>query len=523
MRTMDRWTGPTRAGKYAGYLVFVSALVLFAVLTVPSLLASGQALFPDPDAPEYLAGALGLLTGHGHAIPLGDHWLPSRYPPGYSLSIAAALAAGVSLRTAPFLVSVASGFLIVALVFLAGGPRGGRRAGALAALLLASSPALVVLARSPMSDALAALFVVAAFLALLRSTQSAARGWGVLAGVCLGLAITTRISNVLFVPLLGLAVLGWPASPAQRARRWAQMHAALAVSLVPLALANVASFGRPLGNGYAYWAPAYADVDSAFGLQYVPLQARLLLREVLQMEWRANLASHYAAGSYLEPASLALVAWTLVGPGATRAEQLLLAGTGLYAAAMALYFYPDPRFYCPALLCALVVAARALERTWTSPARLSALPVVLLLAHVVGFPGPRSLSGTWDLARSGPGAASEIEAAADELRALTPGLVFTDHNPVDVRLRLGEGWNVLPASEWHVYDSNPDAVRSDAPARRRAIEAALADGRPVYRLLAHRPTEDAPTLVQAYEPRWASVATLLAGSAVSVEVLRPQR
>ncbi|HVS17249.1 MAG TPA: glycosyltransferase family 39 protein [Planctomycetota bacterium] len=506
-----------------GWLTFALALSLFAALTAPSLLESEQELFPDPDASEYLAGAVGILGSRGHAIPLGEEWHPSRYPPGYSLLIAGAVSAGAALRSAPFLVSVVCGFLMVVLGFLSGCTRGRWVSGGLVALLLASSPALIVLSRSPMSDAPAALYVLAAFLALSRSTESPGPGWGVLAAVCLGLAITTRISSVLFVPLLSLAVLGWPASSAQRVRRWLEMHAALLVSLVPLLASNVASFGRPLGGGYAYWAPEYAEIGSAFGLEHLPMQSRLLLREMLQMEWRTSLASHYAAGSYFGPASVALLVWTIARPGLGRSDGLLLLGAGLYAAAMSLYFYPDVRFYCPALMCALVVVARRVESDWTRGGRPFVVSVVLVLAHVGGLPGPRSLSGTLDLARSGPGARSEIDAATDELRGLPPGLVFTDQNPVFVRVLLGEEWRVLPAGDHHLYAQNPTVFRADAGVRRDAVQRALANRTPVYHLSSDGEDGRAAPIAGLPARHWATVAGGRAGSGVRIEQLQPQR
>ena len=103
--------------------------------------------------------------------------------PGFSVLLAPVVAAWG--RDAMFWVTPLAGALLVWTTFLAGRTLAGPLAGAMAAVLIAASPAVLYQVVQPMNDITTAAFWMAAFSSLLL------RRWA-LAGACAGLALLVR-------------------------------------------------------------------------------------------------------------------------------------------------------------------------------------------------------------------------------------------------------------------------------------------------------------------------------------------
>ena len=103
--------------------------------------------------------------------------------PGFSLLLAPLITIGG--LDAIFILTPIAGALLVWLTFVAGRAMAGPLAGAMAAVLVAASPAMLYQVVQPMNDVTTAALWMATFVALLR------RRW-MLAGVCCGLALLVR-------------------------------------------------------------------------------------------------------------------------------------------------------------------------------------------------------------------------------------------------------------------------------------------------------------------------------------------
>ena len=207
---------------------------------------------PWPDAPKTFTpgGFVASETNPSASAPV--------CAPGFSLLLAPLIAIGG--LDAIFILTPIAGALLVWLTFVAGRAMAGPLAGAMAAVLIAASPATLYQVVQPMNDVTAAALWMATFAALLR------RRW-MLAGVCCGLALLVR-------PNSAAARGRSPASPLLGIRDWG------------LGIRNVTRFagrgGFRLGcwsswlNNGLYGSPfrtGYGQLGHLFGLSVVPVNA----------------------------------------------------------------------------------------------------------------------------------------------------------------------------------------------------------------------------------------------------------
>jgi hypothetical protein len=120
--------------------------------------------------------------------------------PGFSLMLAPLIAAGG--HDAIFVFTPIAGALLVWLTFVAGSAIASPLAGAMAAVLIASSPAMLYQVVQPMNDVTTAALWMATFTALIK------RRWG-LAGLCCGLALLVRPNLLPLAAIAGIAALGF--------------------------------------------------------------------------------------------------------------------------------------------------------------------------------------------------------------------------------------------------------------------------------------------------------------------------
>ncbi len=187
--------------------------------------------------------------------------------PGFSILLAPLIAVGG--LDAIFLLTPIAGALLVWLTFVTGRAIANPAAGAIAAVLIASSPATLYQVVQPMNDVTTAALWMATFAALV------ARRWG-LAGVCCGLALLVR-PNLLPLALVAALAIGIRASkPGIRdwglgTRDWGlgiRNVGQFAVAAVPFALVvlwlNAELYGSPFRTGYG-------QLGHLFGLSAIPL------------------------------------------------------------------------------------------------------------------------------------------------------------------------------------------------------------------------------------------------------------
>ena len=156
----------------------------------------------------------------------------------------------VTLRRVPVVFGAAT---ILLLPFLSVGI--GRTATAVAAVLMALSPAMVFYSRMFIQEALLACFTLAFVIAVGRIATNGGRAWWILAGVAAGLAVATKETSVIVLPAAVLAsVIAWSSRGSGRPRnaltdgRWrGPLLASLAAAVAVAALFYSSFFTSPAG------------------------------------------------------------------------------------------------------------------------------------------------------------------------------------------------------------------------------------------------------------------------------------
>ena len=106
-------------------------------------------------------------------------------------------------------------------------------------------------ARDSFDHIQAGLFLYASLLCILESRRTATAWWGCIGGACAGFAILTRIDSVLFMPALGIALVGNPGRPDRPLRdRCFSFLGGMVPFLGFFALYNYVRFGNPMETGY---------------------------------------------------------------------------------------------------------------------------------------------------------------------------------------------------------------------------------------------------------------------------------
>jgi hypothetical protein len=187
--------------------------------------------------------------------------------PGFSILLAPLMAVGG--LDAIFLLTPVAGALLVWLTFVAGRAIANPATGAMAAVLVAASPAMLYQVVQPMNDVTTAALWMATFAALV------ARRCG-LAGLCCGLALLVRPNLLPLGVLAGLAVairdwgFGTRAGTNPTVVSSLSRTAIFAAGVLPFALIvlwlNTELYGSPFSTGYG-------QLGSLFGLSVAPLNA----------------------------------------------------------------------------------------------------------------------------------------------------------------------------------------------------------------------------------------------------------
>jgi len=464
----------TRGSLGVGLALLGVALAWFALTAAPldPHTTTYRALGPYPDAPEYLDAAVCFLETGRFEIDIAGQRLPSRYPPGYSLLLATALAAGVEPLEAPLAVNRVLAVTLPATAWGFFAWAGRPVAGGLTALLLAVQPWFILVARSPLSE-LAALWPAAVGAGLLfrGGRRSEAAG-----AALLGLSIGVRIANLFLAPLAIAASWG-------DRRGMVRNLGAFVAGCVPLAAWQWATFGSPFATGYGFWL-AGAERDT-FSLSNAPAQLAMLANELIQNEAGPSVAWVYGAGSYIGPATLVLAAWAAVRLWRRRRPRRFLFATAAFAAPLLFYHYADFRLYLPIAATAVVAVGSEWPRIWAEAGTVRRVTAgFLLTAALIGLPGRRSELEALDMARALHLDWESREAAAlDAFQALDPepgAVALTDLNPPLIHALTGGRVSAAPLTDEHDYRFAGENFSFGEADRARFLEEARARGATVY-------------------------------------------
>jgi hypothetical protein len=326
---------------------------------------------PWPDAPQTFTpgGFVVSETNPSASAPV--------CAPGFSLLLAPLIAIGG--RDAIFILTPLAGALLVWLTFAAGRAMGGPLAGAMAAVLIAASPATLYQVVQPMTDVTAAALWMATFVALLRRRPT-------LAGVCCGLALLVRPNLLPLAVVAGFASLGIrdlaafaegygeprrSAPDTDALRRGIRSVTRFVVAALPFGLLvlwlNNGLYGSPFRTGYG-------QLGHLFGLSVVPVNAARYLG------WLVETHTLFPLLAFAAP---------FVVPREKRADAVL--AIGLILAICAIYFFYTPfdhwsfvRFLLPAIALMMVLASVVTvdALTWAIPRRHGA--AALITATITG-------------------------------------------------------------------------------------------------------------------------------------------
>ena len=362
----------------------------YAYVTQADLLRQWRLSVPVviPEATPW-PNALATLTPLGHGAAHGGAALAPITPPG--LAILMAGLAGVAGHCAQFLVAPMGAGALVWATFLVGRRAGSDGIGLAAAWLLATSPVMVMMAKSVMSDVPASAFWALAIAGALRSVGTRPRDvggdgpavWAALgAGLSASMAILVRPNLAPLAAVIG----GWLLWHSGRGRRSRLAPAvAFAAGAVPGALGvawfQFALYGSPLASGYG-------DLSLLFSATHIPINLRQFVRWMVDTQTPlalAGLAALVVPVRRMWPTDEAGRVACLLG-------LITLAVLGVYLAYQPFDVWWFLRFLLPAwpglAVAMAVVTVRSLERGGAWGARAAAVAIVLVgLATFSRTPG----------------------------------------------------------------------------------------------------------------------------------------
>jgi hypothetical protein len=230
-----------------------------AYVSHSALIDSGRLSLDEP-----LARAVDWHEATWTFSPLGYRpaGAPGTIVPGYPLGLPLVMATArrVAGEIGPYLVGPALAALAVLAAFAIARRVAGPLAGAIAAVLLASSPIVQVQTVQPMSDVPAMAWWTLAVACAARRTLPASAGAGALAG----LAVLTRPNLAPLAALVSAVALGWPRTTAASpydVRRLAACVAGVVPGVLALAALQTRLYGSPLRTGYGDLSDFFAAAN----------------------------------------------------------------------------------------------------------------------------------------------------------------------------------------------------------------------------------------------------------------------
>ncbi len=455
-RRLSRWAVRYNGPRRAAPIIAVAAIVTAAILTgaiaatylyqrVPNVqdataqlfqaktLALGRIYAPAPRVPSFFVDAY-VLIEHGH-------WF-SKYPPGWPLLLAVGVIAG-----APWLVNPVLTGLGIFLMFLIGRELYGFRIGLLAAGLMLSSPFVIIVSGSYLSEQATWVFLGAAAYLILRWRRSAGVGVRLLAvpsirtcqllamaGILTAFGFMTRqLDTIAFIFPFALILLRRPLA-----------FVCFSLGGLPVAglylLYNSALMGNFLGNAYTAsnrfdrlgFGPYVGGAKGSYGGDFTLARGLWNVASDLQ-----HLQVSLLGWPYL--LALGVASIPFLAGRARKADWLLAAAAACIVLSYVFYFFDAilsetfPRYWYLTIPCLALLVARGLEELRRWPLR-TALPLpknrlaplvfpVLVLVAGVGYDASFFTPAMWSFTRSqNVNAASFIQAV--ESRHVHDAVVF---------------------------------------------------------------------------------------------------
>lgn len=389
---------------------------------------------------EALFATLGRLIITGDDPLLAQTTLLVDKPPLFYYTLAGGISVSWGSELSARLPGLFASLLTVALAARLAGRLWGPAAAVVAAGLVALSPFAILFAPTAFSDPLLVLWVLGALVA-------AAEGRALLAGVLAGLALATKQSAVLFVPLVlavGLACTG-------SARRWWRFMPGLGTVLVLVALWEWQRLAA--GAASSAWLAGLA-INDPHGLAAVPeLWPRV-------REW-LDLLRYFAGSAVLSAALCALAAAAPLLDGPPRREGLATLALALFTPGyLALHWLLAvpvfDRYLLPLVPLVALLAARTVSLLAVRYGEKQVLRAALPALVVLLLPGAlRAARGGYPIGGD-HGAYDGIDEVAAALRVLPEGGVVYDE-----ALGWSLAYYLYDAEVYRAHVGGPEALAAD--------------------------------------------------------------
>lgn len=243
------------------------ALAVFAFLVY--LPPAARVVQLSPDAVEYVDVARRLAAGEGYRLGVKAYHFGgtdvlhdglAERAPLFPILVAALFRLGLGLTTVQVL-NAALAALCVALVCAIGTTMFGHRTGALAGLLAAASPVVLMRMVPPMTEALSIFLTLLAVWLVIRSAGHRRSLAMLVAGAALGLGYLARPTGAVTAVtlLIGLALVARGAAEFRRATASVALGAALFI--VPMVGYSLVTRGSLSYSGQTYLYAVYKDAD----------------------------------------------------------------------------------------------------------------------------------------------------------------------------------------------------------------------------------------------------------------------
>lgn len=440
------------------------AALLVAALVNPLGYRGGGA-----DDWHYLEAAR-CAAAHGLCPPI-DHWwarLPLVMPMGGSIAL------GGESRLTVALVPFAYALVALTCFTLLVHRHFGRGAAMVAGILLATLPVAAISYLQPNVDMPELAFLMAGFLAFDCAVRRAQRRWAWVAGLLLGLAILTRPTALVILPILAWLIF--------RQRPLRRLALPLALGIAAPLLVETLFYGMWLGDPLIKWrlalghaAVATDELPPGFHSARGPLLnpdyiAAWRMRMDIHVHWTIDPILNLLANPIIGTSLVATLVLLLLSPpspkeAAGRAIWFLLGAAILYFGALTygLAVDPKPRMFLPVAAAGAAIAGIQVMRLKRRNRELMALAlaglvVTLSLIRIYIEPDTRRLEPVAARWLAQDGARLSIEDRTARFLTLVPGVrALPLHPTVDRPLAMVIGFDRCEAlpnmTGWHVRRS----------------------------------------------------------------------
>ncbi|NER79348.1 MAG: hypothetical protein F6K42_07130 [Leptolyngbya sp. SIO1D8] len=425
-------------------------------------------LHPILDGPEYFSGAVSILRYGEFSIRIGDDFLPSRYPFGYSLFLVPFVyfLDGSDIILAPYIANQMIGLIFLLGTFFFFFLQRRFLGAGISVGLLVTLPAFILFSRSSMSENLGSAAILLFFFLLYLAKKRDGFKYTILASSLLGISLSIRLQYALLTPALGIALLLKTRNSSSNILplKLLLIPLTFAIASLPLLLCNYITVGEPFSTGYDFWVP-----DSiSFSPKFIWPNLQPIWNEFSLSQNPYRVADISGTGVYLTPPFIILSIISILRSLAnTNSKELAIISSAisLFSGTL-LYSCSDARFFYPLMILSIFSITYLLEEIFNRRNQwnitIKFFVISILLFTLVGFPSAAgnpeklafsqttSLLDETYLGDQSP-SYSSIREYIEEYECQAKTLIITDMVIPYVSSLLSEDAVVIPATDNHDF------------------------------------------------------------------------